>query len=104
MAHQAERQQFAGLLFARFTLMHRDRPLSTFRRGASKYPATVAVALQHFLTMAAEVVLVLTLEGVASRTQSFRKDFRVPARTVQNLLTASFNSLLPRHSDKASGD
>ncbi|MBB5060758.1 hypothetical protein HDF16_005494 [Granulicella aggregans] len=45
--------------------MNRHRALAALNGRASRYAATVVVALQHVLTVAAEVGLILPLERVA---------------------------------------
>jgi hypothetical protein len=46
------------------------------------HSTAVAIALQHLLPQSAEILLVLSFEGVAGRTEAVREDLYIPAATM----------------------
>ena len=84
---QAQGKHFRWIAVARLPVMYCHRPLSTLYRYTSSNAASVVVPLQHFLTMPAEILLILALQRVASRTQALSENLRVPAGAMHHDLS-----------------
>ncbi len=75
-------------------VMHDDGSFAPSGRSADT--ATVAVALEHSLTEAAEVCLIPPLERVAGRAEAAREDLPVPAAAIHRSLdTLLHNASIP---------
>ena len=101
VASQTQGKHLRRVVIPRLTVMYRHRPLSTLHRHAPKHTASVVVTLQDFLTMTAEVFLILALECVACRAQSSRENLCVPAGAMHHdllrLLQSSDSQSLQMH-------
>jgi hypothetical protein len=103
MTARAERDHQIQNRFARDAVMDNDRPL--IATGSLTDSASVLIPFQNLLTEAAEVFLILTLERIASWTQSERNDTGSPTWTTQAALNRAlqFPTLLLSTSSRFRG-
>jgi hypothetical protein len=95
MASQTERQHLRWIAITRFTMVDRNRPLSTLQRRTPWHAATVVIPPQYFLTMPAVILLVLALQRVAGRAEATCEDLVVPAGTTDCDLDHFLQSAIP---------
>ena len=91
---QAERQHQLWVAVARSSMVNCYRALSSFERRAARNGAAVVVSRQNRFPMAAEVLLVLPPQGVASGAQPERQHLLGPAGTMHHDLFRSLHRRL----------
>ena len=84
MTARTERDHQVQNRLARYPVMNRDRAFVATRSLTDA--ASVLIPFKNLLTQAAEVFLILTLERIASWTQSERNDTGPPTWTTQAAL------------------
>ncbi len=65
VTRQTEGEHLQRIAISRFPVMDRHRALAALDGRASRHATTVVITLQHFLTVTAEVGLILPLQRVA---------------------------------------